>query len=324
MTRRALGERWDADALAKINVSPNPQYVPKDRGQRAFGGRPEASGPTADEVKPNIIRKLRINQSDLDEYGYCVTCPQCTYIQRYGRPRPGQTHNNECRERIIEALKLTDKGRARLELQEERNQHAQEENAATHPTETVPSPPEAPVQPRGFLDRAPDGAETISGGTPDTRNTTGSGDAEAVSGGTPDTRNTTGLSKSPLVPPVTISGQRVPGAMGVPADEGSAMPKPSRTPSASQGLMPGSSADTFGNMPGPARPGGGEPYDPTEDQDMKIDDGATDDDNSMDFIGNFEAADSLGRLEPTFDDEVSVFLLNQLGSSGRSYKREAA
>ncbi len=44
--------------------------------------------------------------------------------------RAGTTHGNECRDRIIEAMQLTERGRARLELQEERVDHAKGEDAA--------------------------------------------------------------------------------------------------------------------------------------------------------------------------------------------------
>ena len=66
-----------------------------------------------DSIKTANVRKPKINQSDLDEFGYYATCPQCTYVQRHGKPRAGATHTAECRNRTIEALKLTDVGRAR-------------------------------------------------------------------------------------------------------------------------------------------------------------------------------------------------------------------
>jgi hypothetical protein len=47
-------------------------------------------------------------------------------------------------------------------------------------------------------------------------------------------------------------------------------------------------------------------------------------DENVDFVGNFEVAHGLGKLEPAFDDEVSVMLLYPMGGSGRSYRREAS
>ena len=43
----------------------------------------------------------------------------------------------------------------------------------------------------------------------------------------------------------------------------------------------------------------------------------------MGSVGNFTVADRIGRLEPSFGDEVSALLLNQLGSVGRSHRRES-
>jgi hypothetical protein len=56
---------------------------------------------------------------------------------------------------------------------------------------------------------------------------------------------------------------------------------------------------------------------------MEVDDGKAMSETDMGFIGNFAVADSLGRLEPSFDDEVSTLLLDQLGSVGRSHRRES-
>jgi hypothetical protein len=106
MTRRSHADRWSADALSKIQIIPGSHYVPQGRGQVRFGGDATVGGPTTDVVKTSSVRKLRINQSDLDEHGYYVTCTQCTHIQRHGRPRAGITHSNECRDRITEAMKL--------------------------------------------------------------------------------------------------------------------------------------------------------------------------------------------------------------------------
>ena len=47
-------------------------------------------------------------------------------------------------------------------------------------------------------------------------------------------------------------------------------------------------------------------------------------DVDMHFVGNLELHDALGSIEPTIDDEVSHLLLTQMGSCGRSYKRESA
>ena len=59
---------------------------------------------------------------------------------------------------------------------------------------------------------------------------------------------------------------------------------------------------------------------------MELDEGNTSAPMDMDagFIGNFMVADKLGSLEPSFDDVISSLLLSQMGSCGRSYKRESS
>ena len=59
-----------------------------------------------------------------------------------------------------------------------------------------------------------------------------------------------------------------------------------------------------------------------ESADMEVDAGLTSDEN-IDPIGNFEAAHGLCKLEPDFDDEFTVTILNKMGGSGRSFRREA-
>ncbi len=42
----------------------------------------------------------------------------------------------------------------------------------------------------------------------------------------------------------------------------------------------------------------------------------------MDFVGSFELEDGIGKLEPSIDDAASDMILQQIGSLGRSYRRE--
>jgi len=49
---------------------------------------------------------------------------------------------------------------------------------------------------------------------------------------------------------------------------------------------------------------------------------APNNDVEMDFIGNINAVQGIGSLEPSFDDEVSALLLTEMGSSGRVRRRD--
>ena len=77
--------------------------------------------------------------------------------------------------------------------------------------------------------------------------------------------------------------------------------------------MPGSSSD---NAVPPVK------VDAGDDDGMDVDVEMNSDEN-IDFVGNFAVAQGLGKLEPNFDDEVSVLLLNQMGGTGRSFRRES-
>ena len=94
-------------------------------------------GPTAEAVRQTAIRRLRINKSDLDAHGHDPDCPQCTYIQKYGKPRPGGNHSDRCRRRLQEAMQQTEAGRARLAVHDERI------TQADHASRTATSRPQS-------------------------------------------------------------------------------------------------------------------------------------------------------------------------------------
>ena len=52
-------------------------------------------------------------------------------------------------------------------------------------------------------------------------------------------------------------------------------------------------------------------------------DGGDTRDVEMDFVGDLAVEDTLGSVEPSADDIASTLILQQLGSLGRSYRREA-
>ena len=307
MTRRSQEARWSADALAKIRVIPGSHYVPQGRGQVRFDQGATATGPTADVVKASSIRKLRINQSDLEEHGYYTACAQCTHIQRHGRPRAGTTHSTECRNRIIEAMKLTEGGRARLELQEERVEQAKGENAAgVQPPVAAPPQPE----PKGFLDRIPEPTLPPGRAEDDPSAIAYRDRAREYNGrGTPQPgrSGTGGESGVPFSIPDAESAGHVPTQEGRTAR----VQTKSQGPSGLIGADRDTAAAARQNADAAAE--------------METDDRQEADEDAMntDFVGNFDVADSLGRLEPSFDDEVSTLLLNQLGSVGRSHRRES-
>ena len=51
---------------------------------------------------------------------------------------------------------------------------------------------------------------------------------------------------------------------------------------------------------------------------------ANSEDVDMHFVGDSEAHDFLGSIEPSVDDHISQLLLAQMGSPGGSYRRDSA
>ena len=74
----------------------------------------EQTGSAGDAV-PTGVRKLRINQSDLDKYGYTDRFPQCEHARKHGKILLIGNHSDACRARITNCIRDTEAGRRRLE-----------------------------------------------------------------------------------------------------------------------------------------------------------------------------------------------------------------
>ena len=122
ISRVQASERWNSERLAKISAVPGTGFERKVRHDTRFKADAPDKAPTAENECITSIRRLRINQSDLDKHGYHQDCPQCKHIRRHGKARAGITHSDACRKQMIEALSQTEEGRARLQAQEERDQ----------------------------------------------------------------------------------------------------------------------------------------------------------------------------------------------------------
>ena len=116
LRRRPESERWSSEVLASIKTTP---WSVRERPETSvtFKEPAEAAGPAGDST-PAGARKLRINQSDLDNYGYTDRCPQCEHANKYGKIRAGGNHSDACRARITECLRDTVAGRRRQNEQE--------------------------------------------------------------------------------------------------------------------------------------------------------------------------------------------------------------
>ncbi|CAE6971968.1 unnamed protein product [Symbiodinium sp. CCMP2592] len=127
--RKPEGQQWDSDLVKAVRGLPW-KTSPDETGDGARLPEPltvraqveEGLPPPARElVKPEVapFRRTYIRQSDLDKFGYTAGCEACSAI-REGRRRTGINHTEHCRSRIMEALKDSESGKARLEREEQR------------------------------------------------------------------------------------------------------------------------------------------------------------------------------------------------------------
>ncbi len=271
LARRPEAHRWSPEALARIKIRPWSQH---DRPQPEVRFQPAVDEPVAppETAAPTIAKRLRINQKELDDYGYTEGCPQCAHAQRYGRARPGGQHSAACRARIVEAMSQSDVGKRRIEAHEERVnrsiaeqiEHADKQRTtASAPAAVDASPASRPLHDEGreVLGREPQqhGAPAQPVLTPE-RARASAEDAERRPRGVED--------HWPHVPGGEV-GYDSPTAPSIPA---------------------------------------------SADQDAEMD---NDQDDQGDTVMSF-----IGSLEPDVDDVVSDMLLQQLGSTGRSHRRE--
>jgi len=320
VTRRPELERWSAEGIARINSTPEDLVERPDR-QRVRVDQPATEqGPTADDAQPAAIRRLRINKTDLDAYGYEDSCAQCRHILKYGKARHGGVHSGFCRTRLVEAMQQTDAGRARLAEQEERitramAEHLEHADQRAGAQERQSAAPEQQRPPRGLLERTSDG-RNAGVPPPAAARVQGQADAPAteVSKAAPSAsqpRTAQGESQIKASRGVGESQASSSGWLPVPGGEEAPM-----TPRGTPHEVTGKEGGTDAAIP--------------EDGDTSMDDdgpGAgtgTRGDVEMDFVGHIDhGATDIGSLEPTAEDFISELLLNQMGGAGRQYRREA-
>ncbi len=317
VTRRPESERWSAEGIARITDMPDEFSDKTDRPRVRFTQPASEQGPTAEGVRAAAIRRLRINKSDLVTYGYDENCTQCRHIVRYGRARPGGAHSERCRQRLVEAMSQTEVGRARLAEQDDRLTRVMAEHieradqprltrAMAEHTERADQPDAGPGraaaqeeqrrEPRALLERSDDGRSF--GARPPAAARVRDPDAphdHGAGGGSSSSSGHAQASPSGWLPvpggeaaPMTPRGtpQEVSGNGGL---EDAMVPEDAAVPEVGDEVMDHNGASV---------------------------------DVEMDFVGSMELEDGLGKLEPSIDDVISGLILQQMGSAGRSYKRE--
>ncbi len=291
ITRKPEADRWNTEKLSSVRTMPADARRAPRRQAEPFGGPAQDRSATAEGARPAALRQLRINTSDLREHDHNdPDCPQCRYLQRHGKARPGGQHTNRCRDSLIEKMKLTERGRARLHIHDERTTQVMAENiehADTHGQAPAQARDQR-QQPRAFLERAPDSEAVVSARPPNVR---------------PPEAARVRFSEQPAASERTH--QRASEWTNMPGGDAAPL-TPRGTPQADEPLV----------------------SDATEvraQEDEMMAEQAAGDDVEMDFVGCVDhCATDIGSLEPSVDDQICEILLAQMGSSGRSYRREAA
>ena len=149
MNRLPFENRWDGDKLRAVTVTPWSLRA-ATAPERVEVGPPVERHPEPTPDVPPLPRRLKITAKLLNEHGYSEGCAQCEHIRRYSETKPGLTHSERCRQRIVDAMTGTPEGKARLDQHEDRINRAiaargpQEAATSTTPaTTTLREIPEA-------------------------------------------------------------------------------------------------------------------------------------------------------------------------------------
>ncbi len=310
ITRKPETERWSAERLSSVRSMPADARRAPRRQAEPFGGPAQDRSATAEGARPAALRQLRINLSDLREHDHNdPDCSQCRHIQRYGKARLGGQHTSRCRDSLIEKMKLTERGRARLQMHDERTTQVMAENIERADTQgqAHAQAHDQRQQPRAFLERAPDGEAVVDTRPPNARPPEAARVRFAEQPASADTHN------GPSAESEAASGQKQPAQIRqVKTSEWTNIPGGDAAPLTPRGTPQADEPPVSDAMEARAP------------EDEMMTDQAAGEDVEMAFVGCLDhCATGIGSLEPNVDDQVCELLLAQMGSSGRSYRREA-
>ena len=124
--REFPGQRFDKDLLDKIIGAP---WDLRGTGSEQGGG--EREDPRAGDVRQALVieptpmtlpvaRRLMITKDILDKVEYTDGCRKCRDILEGDRSRPGLSHSEECRARVIARMQADPELRPRLQCEKER------------------------------------------------------------------------------------------------------------------------------------------------------------------------------------------------------------
>jgi hypothetical protein len=139
--RRPEADRWDEAKLQGVKATPWSLRATSSPAAMELGQPVPKDAPPQDDAVP-LPRRLKITMKVLEEFGTTDGCPQCMHIRSFKEMKPGIAHSEACRKRIVEEMKLTAAGAARVERQELRTNRALAEHVEAgdrDPADRVPS-----------------------------------------------------------------------------------------------------------------------------------------------------------------------------------------
>ncbi len=166
------------EAISSITATPWQMEKPKDPEVIFQEEVPQEAAPKREIV---AVRRLKITAEDLRRYGLTHGCPQCDYIRHSGQHRPGVSHSDACRDRILTEIAATPAGMERLRRIEEKAtttiaRYVEQNQQAPSPEPAVTDTPPTTLEERP---RAVDVQDPSTWGPP-------TGDASMDDEGTPD------------------------------------------------------------------------------------------------------------------------------------------
>ena len=137
INRLPFENRWNGDKIKAITVTPWSLRAVSAPARVEVGPAVEKHAEPAPDIPP-LPRRLKITMKLLNEYGYSEGCAQCDHIRRYNETKPGLTHTEACRQRIVDGMIDTPEGKVKYDQYEERVNRA---IAARGPQETTATAP---------------------------------------------------------------------------------------------------------------------------------------------------------------------------------------
>ena len=117
--RRPLPDRWNAEILKGISVTPWSSRRPTTASKAQLGDDVQTY-PKPEHDVPSNPRRLKITMKTLKECGTTEGCDQCRHVTAFGEAKPGLAHSEICRKRILEEMTKTEQGMARINRHENR------------------------------------------------------------------------------------------------------------------------------------------------------------------------------------------------------------